>query len=171
MSRFRIVPGRSQVTIDGTSSLHAIRSISTGLGGFVDVEPGPDGDVRATSHPVGTVSVPVSSLSSGSVIEDRELYKRVDIDRFPTIEGALVELRPSGTDSCYRVGGDIEFRGVSRHYENEMTIRLVDGETVELSGSARFDMRDFGIEPPRLLMLRVDPEVNVRIDVVALKEG
>jgi hypothetical protein len=30
-----------------------------------------------------------------------------------------------------------------------------------------FDIRDFKMDPPRLLMLKVHPEVTVRIDVVA----
>ena len=32
-------------------------------------------------------------------------------------------------------------------------------------------IRDFGMEPPRILMLRVEPEVVVRVEIVAVREG
>jgi len=102
-------------------------------------------------------------------MEDRELYKRVDLKRYPTIEAVLIDLIESGEEGSYRARGEITFRGVSRHYQDEMTLRG-DDRTVVLSGSSRFDIRDFGIEPPRMLMLRVEPEVDVRIEIVAQQE-
>jgi hypothetical protein len=42
---------------------------------------------------------------------------------------------------------------------------------VQLQGSSRFDIREFGMEAPRMLLLRVEPEVDIRIDVVAVREG
>jgi hypothetical protein len=36
----------------------------------------------------------------------------------------------------------------------------IDGEQV-------IDMRDFGIDPPRLIILTVDPEVTVRVHIAA----
>ena len=36
---------------------------------------------------------------------------------------------------------------------------------------AVFDIRDFGMEPPRILMLKVQPEVTVRVEIVAEKES
>ena len=39
-----------------------------------------------------------------------------------------------------------------------------------LAGETTFDMRDFGMEPPRILMLRVEPDVTVRVTIVAEKE-
>ena len=38
-------------------------------------------------------------------------------------------------------------------------------------GHDRFDIRDFGMEPPRVLVLKVDPEVDVRVEIVAVKEA
>ena len=39
-----------------------------------------------------------------------------------------------------------------------------------MKGSSTFDIRDFGMDPPKVLMLKVHPEVTVAIDVVAEKE-
>jgi hypothetical protein len=58
-------------------------------------------------------------------------------------------------------------------------VHAIHGRATELSGTVEvdvidgragehvFDIRDFGIKPPRILMLRVEPEVTVRIRLVA----
>jgi hypothetical protein len=38
-------------------------------------------------------------------------------------------------------------------------------------GEHTFDIRDFGMDPPKILMFRVEPEVNVRVEIVAEKVG
>ncbi len=52
-----------------------------------------------------------------------------------------------------------------------MVIRAIDDTTISLEGSSRFDIREFGMQPPRVLMLKVDPEVDIRVEIVAVKEG
>ena len=61
----------------------------------------------------------------------------------------------AGDDGNYRVSGDVTFRGVARPHQDEMTIKAVDDETIELAGKSRFDIREFGMEPPQVLMLKV----------------
>jgi polyisoprenoid-binding protein YceI len=104
-------------------------------------------------------------------LEDRELHKRIDSRRYPTILGVLKKMEPSGVEGSYRVSGDITFRGVSRQHEDLMNVSSVDGQTIQLEGRSRIDIREFGMEPPRLLMARVEPEVEVRIQIVAVKQS
>jgi hypothetical protein len=52
-----------------------------------------------------------------------------------------------------------------------MTIEAVDDHEVILAGRSTFDIRDFGMDPPRILMLKVQPEVSVRVEIVAEKES
>ena len=52
-----------------------------------------------------------------------------------------------------------------------MTITRVDDHTLHLDGRSTFDIRDFGMEPPRILTLRVHPEVVVTVSIVARKSG
>lgn len=170
MARYRIVPERSTVTIDARSSLHPIHSTTDGLEGYVDLDLEADGKPDPSTKATGKLRLPVSRLSSGNGMEDREMQKRIDARRYPTIDGVLDQLEPTGDDGSYRVGGDVTFRGVSRHYEDTMTIHRVDDHTIELAGRSRFDIRDFGMEPPRMLMLKVDPQVDVGVDIVAVRE-
>ncbi len=171
VARYRIVPEHSHVIFDGRSTLHPIHSSTDGLEGFVDLELKPDGEVDLTKKPLGQLSLQVRRLSSGNVLEDRELQRRLDARRYPTIEGVIGQMGRSGDDGTYRVSGDITVRGVVRHHEDQMTIVSVDPQTIQLSGHSRFDIRDFGMEPPRLLMLKVEPEVEVRVEILAVKEG
>ena len=77
----------------------------------------------------------------------------------------------TGVDGRYRVRGDVTFKGVTRPSEDEITLSLDGGDAIRLQGSSVFDIRDFGMEPPRILMLKVAPEVTVTVDIVAEKEG
>ena len=59
------------------------------------------------------------------------------------------------------VTGTIEFFGSEVLVEGEL--RVVEGP--RLVGTGEFDVRWWGLEPPRLMMLRVDPIVTVGIDL------
>lgn len=170
MTRYRIVPERSRVWIDARSSVHPIHSTTSGLEGFVDMEASDSGEVTFSEPPAGKLSLPVRRLSSGNVLEDRELHKRVDAKRFPTIDGVLTHLERIDGTSRYRVRGDLAFRGMSRACEDDLTVEMVDDRTVRLEGQSTFDIRDFGMEPPRILILRVEPEVVVRVEIIAERE-
>jgi polyisoprenoid-binding protein YceI len=67
----------------------------------------------------------------------------------------------------YLIAGELTFRGVTRTYEDEMTIEILEDRTMRLAGQSTFDIRDFGMEPPRIMMLKVQPVVTVRVEIVA----
>ena len=175
MTRYHIIPERSRVWIDARSNVHPIHSTTDGLEGYIDLDAHPPdgGDrpelVTVGENPSGKLSLRVERLSSGNRLEDRELHKRVDVRRYPTIDGVLTGMKPRGNDGRYMVSGDLAFRGVTRPCEDEMSVTSVDDHTIRLEGRSTFDIRDFGMEPPRILMLRVEPDVVVRVDIVATK--
>ena len=170
MARYRITPQRSYVWIDARSNVHPIHSTTDGLEGFVDVTFLPDGSVDVAAPVTGTLSLTVDHLSSGNRMEDRELQRRIDSRRYPKIEGTLEKIAPSEESESYLVGGDITFRGVSRHHEDVMSITSVDDGTIRLAGKSSFDIREFGMDPPRILLLKVEPEVAIRVEIFATRE-
>jgi polyisoprenoid-binding protein YceI len=171
VTRFHIVPDRSRVWIDARSNVHPIHSETDGLEGFVELDLDDDGQVSFDAAPTAKLSLNVSRLSSGNRLEDRELQKRIDARRYPTIDGVLETIEADGSSGRYQVAGEVTFRGVSHRYQDTMTIEASDPTTITLAGSSSFNIKDFGMEPPRVLMLRVEPEVNVRVEIVAVKEG
>lgn len=152
--------------IEASSSVHPIRSRTEGIEGFVDVDVRDDGTIDLDTTITGSVSLDVNRLSSGNPLEDRELKRRIDARRFPTIEGRLVDVR-AGADGAYVVRGDVTFRGVTRSHEDEVTFTALEGGELRLQGTTVFDVRDYGLQPPRILMLRVHPDVKVTLDAVA----
>jgi hypothetical protein len=170
LARYDIVPERSQVWIDATSSVHPIHSRTDGLEGFVELEVQRDGQVDLRIAPQGRLSLPAERLSSRSRLEDQELRRRIDARRYRSIDGRLVEMRATGRDGRYLVCGEVTFRGVTNSHEDEMTIAQLDDATLQLDGRSTFDIRDFGMEPPRILMLRVHPQVVVTVSIVARRK-
>lgn len=171
MTRYAIVPDRSTVWIDAHSNVHPLHSETTGLEGFVELELEPTGIVDLANAPVGRLSLDVGRLSLGNRLEDREMQKRIDAKRYPRIEGVLDAMAGNGKQGRYRVSGDVIFKGVSRRHEDLMEIEAVDERTIRLTGSSRFDLREFGMEPPKVLLLKVEPEVDVRVEIFAVKDG
>ena len=96
MARYKIVPERSRVWIDARSNVHPIHSSTEGLVGYVELELGSDGEVDVSQQLGGKLSLPVSKLSSGNRMEDRELQKRIESRRYPTIDGVLKSMERSG---------------------------------------------------------------------------
>jgi polyisoprenoid-binding protein YceI len=171
VARYVFAPDRSRVWIDARSNVHPIHSSTDGVEGYVDLDLGPEGNVDLSTAPTGKISLAVERLQSGNRMEDRELRKRIDARRFPTIEGVLGQMTQDGSEGTYQVSGNITFRGVSQTHEDVMTVRRVDDRTIVLEGSSRFDIRQFGMEPPKVLMLKVEPEVDVRIELYGVEEG
>jgi len=99
---YRIVPDRSRVWIDARSSLHPIHSTTDGLEGYIDLDARDGEQVDRGVQPLGKLSFPVARLSSGNPLEDRELYRRIDARRFPTIDGVLIDTK---TDTAINYNG------------------------------------------------------------------
>jgi hypothetical protein len=166
VTRYRILTSQSRVWIEARSNVHPIRTEAHGLEGWLDLDVS-DGLGDVGDAPAGHLDFPVDNLKSGNALEDREMKRRIDSRRYPTITGDMRAMKPGDEPGRFVVRGDLTFRGVTRSYEDEMVLEMPDPRTVRLGGQSTFDIRDFGMEPPRILMLKVFPEVTVRIEIVA----
>lgn len=140
MTRFRIDPDRSRVTIDARSSVHPIHSEAGGLEGYVEL--GVDsGGVDLAEPASAQLSFPVSNLKSGNGLEDREMFRRIEARRFPAITGVLTEIRADGRPGRYQVSGDVTFRGLTCRCQDFMDIELTGaGQAIRLTGESTFDI-------------------------------
>jgi hypothetical protein len=170
VARYKIAPEQSHVWIDARSNLHPIHASTDGLEGHIELQLSSGGSVDTITQVNGRLSLRVDRISSGNRLEDREMQRRINARRFPTIEGALGTVESCEESDRYRVSGNVTFRGVSCRHEDWMSITSIDEGTLHLDGASRFDIREFGMEPPRMLLLRVDPEVDVRVQIVDLRE-
>ncbi len=64
----------------------------------MDLELEPSGTLDLATRPVGHLSLSVDKLKSGNRMEDRELQKRIEAQKFPKIEGVLDKMVSEDTD-------------------------------------------------------------------------
>lgn len=171
MARYRIVPERSLLWAEARSSVHPIRVETDGFTGFLELEL--DGDQLKVDAPVsGQVELEVDQLRTGNGLYDRELERRLEARRYPVIRGAVLGVQAVDGGNRHRVLGELHFHGANKRVEGEVTIRASEGgRVIEAEGERTFDIRDYNLEPPKLLMLRVYPEIKVRGHIVAEREG
>lgn len=169
MTRFEIVPAQSTVWIEAESSVHPVHGESTGLQGHIEATL-EEGQLDTSNTPAFRITLPVEELKSGNRLQDREMARRVDAKKYPTIDGGSTDVKHLEGDR-YLVRGNLTFHGVTREVEGEVRITQPDAATIVIEGEQVFDIRDFDVKPPKILTLKVHPEVNVRVKVIARSAG
>jgi hypothetical protein len=168
-TRWRIVPEQSHVWIDGASTLHPIRAVAAGLSGSLILSVDESGPVPGTEL-AGHIEIAVDRLASGNSLVDRETRRRIDAARHPAITGTIDHGTVVDTDTLV-VEGTIAFRGERVTVEGELDVRDATSERLVLVGVAIFDVRWWGLDPPRLGPLSVNPEIEVTIEVRLVPAG
>lgn len=140
--------------------MHPIRAHATGLTGWVELLT-KDGEDEID----GEVRIDVSRLKSGNPLVDRETKRRINAVEHPEIIGTVIGSKRTGSE-LYEVHGEIAFRGHVGPAHGEVTATL-DGDVLAVAGTETFDVRDWGLKLPRLGLLKVHPDVEARIELVA----
>jgi hypothetical protein len=170
MVRFRIDPDRCAVVIAGTVKRRPFERRVGGLEGFVDLGLDPDGSVDVATGAAAELILPATELRGRNPLETRELRRRIHAGRFPALGARLETVRESGVDgSCIAVG-QVTVRGRTCRAEDTVRLTLVDPGTLRIEGAHTFDVRAFGVDPPRVLGGHLDPVVRVRVDLIARRD-
>ncbi len=45
------------------------------------------------------------------------------------------------------------------------------GDTLTVDGQQVINVKDFGIDPPRLIILKVEPDVDLQVHIVAVRQS
>ncbi len=167
LTRYTFDSVRSCVWVSGRSSLHPINTETRGITGWFEASFREDGTLDLGERVAGELELSVERLTSGNQLYDRELRRRMDARRYPTIEGRVTRIVANGAHPNYLVTGDVLFHGKTRSFEHGMHITSTDN-AIELSGDYIFDIREFGMKPPSMLMVRVYPEITVRVELHGL---
>jgi polyisoprenoid-binding protein YceI len=166
--RYTLDSDRSCIWVSGRSSLHPINTETRGITGWFEAATQTDGSLNLAETVSGELELAVERLTSGNQLYDRELRRRIDARRYPTIAGRLTEIALDGAHPNYMVTGEVTFHGKTRAYAHGMQIEVRDGE-IALTGEDVFDIREFGMKPPSMLMVRVYPEIAVRVELHAMR--
>jgi polyisoprenoid-binding protein YceI len=166
MPQFAVSTARSTVDIDLKVNLHPSHITAHGLRGTIDCELDEQGRPRLDAPYAADLSVPVEIIKSGHNLQDREMRRRFDVRKYPEITVKVIHGEQTGSDGAYRATAQITMHGVSRQIEGDVRI-AVDGSTMTVEGEHIINVKDFGIDPPRLIILKVEPEVTVHAKIVA----
>lgn len=169
-ARYSFDSMRSCVWVSGRSSLHPINTETRGITGRFEASTRTDGSLDLDLPISGELQLAVEKLTSGNQLYDHELRRRIDARRYPTIEGRVTKISADGVHPRYLVAGVISFHGKSRSFEHVMNIEIGE-EEVSLTGDYVFDIREFGMKPPSMLMIRVYPEIAVRVELYGTRES
>jgi polyisoprenoid-binding protein YceI len=168
--RYTLDSVRSCVWVSGRSSLHPINTETRGITGWFEAATRTDGSLDLDQAVSGELELAVERLTSGNQLYDRELRRRIDARRFPTIAGRLTGIVANGAHPNYDVTGEVSFHGKTRTFGHGMQIEVSD-EGVALTGEDVFDIREFGMKPPSMLMVRVYPEITVRVELHGVRDA
>jgi len=168
-TRYTLDSVRSCVWVSGRSSLHPINTETRGISGWFEAATRPDGALDLDQAVSGELGLAVERLTSGNQLYDRELRRRMDARRYPTIAGRILKIVTDGPHPDYVVTGEISFHGKTRTFAHGMQIEVHD-EGIALTGEDVFDIREFGMKPPSMLMVRVYPEISVRVELHGVRD-
>ena len=113
------------------------------------------------------LEIAVTELRSGNGLYDAELLRRIDARRHPVVALHLLDCTPVGAPDRYHVRGEITFHGATRPIEGSVGVALTPEGRLVVSGEQAFDIRDFDVAVPTVLMLRIYPDVVVQLQVEA----
>jgi polyisoprenoid-binding protein YceI len=156
----RLVLGpQSELTFEGTSTMHAFHCKTTKLDVTVNVDPAyVEARLSKLNRPLKTVDVviPVKSLSCGSGGLEKNMLKTLKADQYPDIRYRLSTYLIDGaaTDDgmTLKVVGTLTIAGQQKPIEMLVkTNRSADGNATA-SGTQSVLMTDFGIKPPVFML-------------------
>ena len=167
---FRLIPDRSAVLIEVRSTVGPLSFGAMGVTGTVDATV-IDGLVRPEGPASAVLEVDLTGLRSGNSMYDAELLRRIEARRYPTARVELLECAPGDDDSRYLLKGKLTFHRVTRPVEGTIRVAPCAAGRLIITGEQVFDIRDFAIPSPTVLMLRIFPDVRVHLHAEAEPEG
>jgi PadR family transcriptional regulator PadR len=163
--RFVVTPDRSVILVEVRSSVGPLSFGAVGLTGVVDAAV--EGGTIREAGTAARLEIAVDRLHSGNGLYDAELLRRIDARRFPVAAIDLRQTTAIGADNRYRLVGELTFHGVTRSVQGTVKASVASDRKLVVTGEQVFDIRDFAITSPTVLMLRIYPDLRVRLHVEA----
>ena len=173
--RLRLDP-TSEISVEGTSSMHDWHCKTNKINAYVDVDPGYTKDLTKVARPIAAVKVNivVKSLSCGNTQMDRNMYGTLKADENQLIKYTLsgydiLNGSASPTSFAATTNGTLSIAGETKPIEMKISAeRMADGQAVA-QGEQKLLLTDFGIKPPSFMFgaLKVGNEVKVKFTLKA----
>jgi polyisoprenoid-binding protein YceI len=165
--RFEVISGQSAVLIEARSTVGPITFGTTSVEGSVEVSMNDGGIDLGGAGPIARLQVDLNTLSSGNALYDAELLQRIDARRYPKTSVELRAMERIGRSERFQVEGDLTFHGVTRRTSGSVGAEIDHDGVLRVVGEHVFDIRDFGVVAPNVLMLRIYPDVRIQLQLDA----
>ena len=167
--RFLLVPDRSVVLVEARSSVGPISFGCIGVTGFIDATVR-DGAIVLDEPRSARIEIETAALRSGNSLYDAELLRRIDARRYPIVSIDLRDSAAIGAAGQFLLDGVVTFHGVTQPVHGAVSVDVRPSGKLVVTGEQAFDIRDFNVASPTVLMLRIYPDVKVQLHVEATLE-
>lgn len=169
MGHFRVVSSRSAITIKARSNVGPITFVTGSLDGALGLLAS-NGALVLDKDATSRLEIPLGTLTSGNILYDGEIMRRIDARRFPIAAVELTASSPVAGTNRYELSGTVTLHGVTRQIEGTVTAELSDRGTVIVNGNQVIDVRAFEFGVPSTFMLKIFPEVEIEMHLEAEAE-
>ena len=156
-------PAQARVVQDGTKP--AVAFTAKGTGGLTIVGTTSELSIRDDGKTL-FITVPLGRLTTGLALRDRHLREKyLHVGQYPnaelSVDRALLKPPVSGAVSA-EAKGTLKIHGKTKALSVRYSAKK-NGAAIQVMGSLRLDIRDFGIEVPSFLGVTVKPEVDIAV--------
>lgn len=160
-SQYKLNASNSSMTIDGTSTIHDWTEVVEEFTGTLNatVE-----NNKITKINASNIKVKVESIKSGKSGMDDNTYKALDSKKHPEILYSLKSYKVEGNN--IHLTGKLTIAGVTKEVKFKVSYSVVKGE-IKINGSHKFNMTDFGIDPPTAVMgtIKTGNQIEVKFNL------
>jgi polyisoprenoid-binding protein YceI len=157
---------RTTVKVGLRVNLHPSHVNANALSATIECEVDKLGRPRLDQPYRAVLTLPVNAIKSGNGLQDLEMRRRFDASRFPTINAIVTHGEALKGKGRYRAKAQLTIHGVTREVAGDIQLS-VDGTTLTVDGQQVINVKEFGIDPPHLIFLKMDPEVDLQVHIVA----
>lgn len=153
----------SEITVNGTSSLHDwISTVNKIVGGA---------DIDLSANKIRNISdlkviIPVTAIKSGKKGMDKNTYKALKSQEYPEIKYTLTEYTAQPGNKLI-TNGKLTIAGISKPAPIKVSYVIHTPEKVEFLGEIKFNMTEFNVVPPTALLgsIKTGDEVAIKFKV------
>ncbi|MFY0654344.1 MAG: YceI family protein [Cyclobacteriaceae bacterium] len=137
---------QSRLILEGTSTIHDWEMISTNASGsaIITLE-----NEQITDISKLIINMPVETLKSGKLAMDKNAYKALNSNKYPSITFELIEV-VSITDRLIKSKGMLAIAGNKKAVSVEVKYNITT-DTIQFTGAIPISFTQFEIDPPKAL--------------------
>lgn len=162
VERYAVDPAASEVGFDGSSTLHDFTGRTRSVSGELRIAP-----LDPRTCTAGSVRAVARTLDTDSKGRNSEMREKLQVEKHPELVfelGGAADGLP-GARGAVLVRGKFVVRGAELARDVRVEVERLAGGALRVKGRAKLEMSDFGIEPPSLLFISTDDEIEAFWDL------